>query len=95
MHEVNNLEGNTGQNDLSDTISNLKQEIAKLKNENLELCQKNATLSYVITDLQTKVKQLENEKSSLIMEIKLIQQDQSNSSGSNGQVDLRQNVVNK
>lgn len=48
-----------------------------------------------MTDLQTKVKDLENEKSSLITAIKLIQQDQPNSSGSNGQVDSRQNVGNK
>ena len=94
-HEVNNLKRNIGQTDLSDTIRNLKQEIAELKNENLELRQKNATLSYVTTDLQTKVIDLENEKSSLITAIKLTQQDQSNFSGSNGQVDSRQNVGNK
>ena len=45
--------------------------------------------------MQTKVIDLENEKSSLITAIKLTQQDQSNSSGSNGQVDSRQNVGNK
>ena len=94
-HEVNNFKGNIGQTDLSDMIRNLKQEIAKLKNENLELRQKNATLSYVTTDFQTKVIDLENEKSSLITAIKLTQQDQSNFSGSNGQVDSWQNVGNK
>ena len=34
-HEVNNLKGNIGQTDLSDTIRNLKQKIAELKTENL------------------------------------------------------------
>ena len=48
--------------DLVDLINNLKREIDELKNENLELRQRNATISYAMADLQTKVKDTENEK---------------------------------
>ena len=93
--EINNLKANIGQTDLFNTINNLKLEIGELRNENLELRQRNANLSYVMTDLQTKVKDTENEKTSLITAIKLIQHDQSNSSRSNGKIDSWQNVGNK
>ena len=78
-NEVNNIRTNTIRSEQTDTINNLKREIDELKNENLELRQRNATITYVMADLQTKVKDIENEKNSLITAIKLIQLDQSNS----------------
>ena len=78
-NEVNNIRTNTIRSEQTDTTNNLKREIDELKNENLELRQRNATITYVMADLQTKVKDIENEKNSLITAIKLIQLDQSNS----------------
>ena len=95
-NEVNNIRTNTIRSEQTDTINNLKREIDELKNENLELRQRNATITYVMADLQTKVKDIENEKNSLITAIKLIQLDQSNSNGSQNQVNGSwQSVRNK
>ena len=93
--EVNNLKANTSQPERIDLINNLKREIDELKNENLELRQRNATISYAMADLQTKVKDTENEKNSLITAIKLVQLDQSKPSGTKNQVDTWHVVRNK
>ena len=93
--EVNNLKANTSQPERIDLINNLKREIDELKNENLELRQRNATISYAMADLQTKVKDTENEKNSLITAIKLVQLDQSTPSGTKNQVDTWHVVRNK
>ncbi|CAB4029843.1 ubiquitin [Paramuricea clavata] len=93
--EVNNLKANTSQPERIDLINNLKREIDELKNESLELRQRNATISYAMADLQTKVKDTENEKTSLITAIKLVQLDQSKPSGTKNQVDTWHVVRNK
>ncbi|CAB4036355.1 Hypothetical predicted protein [Paramuricea clavata] len=94
--EVNNLKANTSQPERIDLINNLKREIDELKNENLELRQRNATISYAMADLQTKLKDMENEKNpSLITAIKLVQLDQSKPSGTKNQVDNWHVVRNK
>ena len=60
--EVNNLKANTSQPERIDLINNLKREIDEHKNENLELRPRNATISYAMADLQTKVKDMHGER---------------------------------
>jgi chromosome segregation ATPase len=67
--EVNNLKANTSQPERIDLINNLKREIDELKNENLEVRQRNATISYAMADLQTKVKDTENEKTASLRQL--------------------------
>lgn len=56
-------------------IGDLRQEILRLRNENDELRERNINLSHIMSDLHTRVKDVENEKSSLITAIKLLQSD--------------------
>lgn len=93
--EVNNLKTSKNQPDQTDMINNFKREIYELKQENMELRERNTTLSYVMADLQTKVKDTENEKNSLITAIKLLQQDLIQPSGNQEQVDTWQTVQRK
>ena len=48
------------------------------KEENEELRERNTNLSYVIADLNTKVKEVENEKQSLVTAMKILHDDQVN-----------------
>lgn len=93
--EVNNLKSSKSQPDQTDMINNFKREIDELKKENIDLRQRNATISYVMADLQTKVKDTENEKNSLITAIKLIQLDQTQPSRIENQIDTWHTVNNK
>ena len=61
-----------------DLFTGLQAEILKLKNENDELRERNTNLSYIMTDLNTKLKDVENEKESLITVIKLLQSEYRN-----------------
>ena len=60
--EVNNIRTNKIRTEQTDTINNLKREIDELKNENLELRQRNETISYVMADLKLKSKTQKTKK---------------------------------
>ena len=73
---MNNLKANKSQTNREDIVINdLRQEIHKLKSENEDLRDRNTNLSYVMADLHTKVKNLENEKLCLITTLKLLHLD--------------------
>lgn len=92
-HEIYNIKTSNNQLDQTDMINNFKREIDELKQENTNLRDRNATLSYVMSDLQTKVKDTENEKNSLITAIKLLQLDSTHPS--ENQVNTWQTVQRK
>ena len=54
-------------------IGDLKQEILRLREENDELHDKNTDLSFVMADLNTKLKDVENERNSLFTALKPLQ----------------------
>ena len=56
-------------------ISSLQAEIVNLKTENNDLRERNTNISYIMSDLRTKIKDVENEKRSLITALKLLQAD--------------------
>lgn len=67
------------QHDLSKVfIMTLQDEINTLKAENSELRDKNAIASLAMSDLHTKIKEIECEKSSLITALKILQADSEN-----------------
>lgn len=71
-------------NDLtSQCFNSLQQENLKLKKENEILRDRLNTVSYVVSDLNTKIKDGENEKSSLITVIKLLHEDYRNTAAIN------------
>ncbi|CAB4030874.1 Hypothetical predicted protein [Paramuricea clavata] len=52
-----------------------RAEIVNLKTENNDLRERNTNISYIMSDLRTKIKDVENEKRSLITALKLLQAD--------------------
>ena len=75
--DVNNLKEKKAPNILAlyDVTTKLKTENLKLSKENEELKERNMNMSFIMSDLNTKVKDLEEERKSLIIAIKLLHQD--------------------
>ena len=63
---------------LKDQVESLKKDIRKLVEENEQLRERNTNLSYIMADLNTKVKEVENEKQSLVTALKLLHGDHVN-----------------
>jgi hypothetical protein len=56
-------------------IASLQAEIVNLKTENNDPRERNTNISYIMSDLRTKIKDVEIEKRSLITALKLLQAD--------------------
>lgn len=63
---------------LKDQAESLKKDIQKLVEENEQLRERNTNLSYIMADLNTKVKEVENEKQSLVTALKILHGDHVN-----------------
>ena len=63
---------------LKDQAESLRKDIQKLVEENEQLRERNTNLSYIMADLNTKVKEVENEKQSLVTALKILHGDHFN-----------------
>jgi len=78
--EILNLKHRDACQCLKDQVESLKKDNQKLVEENEQLCDRNANLSYIMSDLNTKVKEVENEKQSLVTALKILHGDHVNES---------------
>ena len=73
--EIHSLKAEKSNNTSECLIVALQKEIQNLKKENEQLRERNVNISFIMSDLHTKVKDVEDEKKSLITAIKLLQAD--------------------
>ena len=78
--EILNLKHRDACQCMKDQVESLKKDNQKLVEENEQLRERNTNLSYIISDLNTKVKEVENEKQSLVTALKIIHGDHVNES---------------
>ena len=78
--EVLNLKHRDACQCLKDQVESLKKDNQKLVEENEQLRERNTNLSYIMSDLNTKVKEVENEKQSLVTALKILHGDHVNES---------------
>ena len=76
--EILNLKHRDACQCLKDQVESLKKDICKLVEENEQLRERNTNLSYIMADLNTKVKEVENEKQSLVTALKILHGDHVN-----------------
>ena len=76
--EILNLKHRDACQCLKDQVESLKKDIRKLVEENEQLRERNTNLSYIMADLNTKVKEVENEKQSLVTALKILHGDHVN-----------------
>ena len=70
--EILNLKHRDACQCLKDQVESLKKDIRKLVKENEQLRERNTNVSYIMADLNTKVKEVENEKQSLVTALKIL-----------------------
>ena len=78
--EILNLKHRDACQCLKDQVESLKKDNQKLVEENEQLRERNTNLSYIMSDLNTKVKEVENEKQSLVTALKILHDDHVNES---------------
>ena len=78
--EILNLKHRDACQCLKDQVESLKKDNQKLVEENEQLRERNTNLSYIMSDLNTKVKEVENEKQSLVTALKILHGDHVNES---------------
>lgn len=76
--EIINLKHRDACQCLQDQIVSLRKENQKLAEENQNLHERNNNISYIMSDLNTKVKEVENEKQSLVTALKILHEDYAN-----------------
>ena len=76
--EIINLKHRDACQCLQDHVQSLRKENQKLASESEQLRERNNNISYIMSDLNTKVKKVENEKQSLVTVLKILHDDYGN-----------------
>lgn len=94
MAEVHILKETKTTHAFEGAVNDLKKEKSKLIQENLDLRERNLNLSLIMSDLNTKVKHLEQEKDSLVTALTLQKQDYQHSLNNLNQHSLTSETTN-